>query len=236
MDVNASFGYDPRKGVLTTPEQVKLAGQRWGVAQACVASITAVLFDCEAGNRETLDLCARDGFFQPVAVISPIAAGALEKVARAREAGFAMARLHPEVHGYAVDSEACTRVLAACNQAGLPVMLPSFACGTASIVRALERHTAPVILTNNRYACLGEVVALADRLPSAYVELSEVNTPDGIEVLAQTYSFERLLWGSGYPAFAVGASVMRLTGSGLRREQLALIGSANARRLLGDGP
>lgn len=235
MDINTRFGYDPRRGVMTTPEDVKRAGQRWGVVRAYTCSMTAILFDCDEGNQETLDLCARDSFFRPVAVGCPTGPHPRQRVEKAREQGFAMVRLFPEVHGYTVDSPACARLVEVCAEAGLPVMIPTAASGASRVARLLRGREGQFILTNNHYSCLGDLLALAEALPTINADVGEVFTPDGHQVVAEALSVDRMLWGSGYPMLSVGASVSVLRGSGLSPADIARVGAGNARRLLEGG-
>jgi predicted TIM-barrel fold metal-dependent hydrolase len=232
VDVNTRFGYDPRRGVMVRPEEVKRAGQRWGVVRAYTCSLTAVLFDCEQGNQETLELCARDGFFRPVAVASPTGLYSPQQPARAREQGFAMVRLFPDVHDYAVESAACARLVEAYAGAGMPVMLPNAPGRTGGLSHLLRGREGKFILTGNTYPVMGELLALAESLPTVYVELSGVSTPDGLEVIAGAFSPGRMLWGSGYPMLNVGSAAMVLAASGLTADEIELVGGGNARRLL----
>jgi predicted TIM-barrel fold metal-dependent hydrolase len=232
IDVNTRYGYDPRTGAKAGPEEVKEACARWGVERAYTCSLEAVLYDCDEGNRATLELCAREGFFRPTAVISAAELGAAKRVEGAWEQGFRLARLFPDLHGYAVDGEACRAVLEACAEVGLPVMVPTEGTGAASLARALEGIEGKVILTENSYGTLGEVVALASRLPRVMVETSRLVTPDGIAVAAEAFGAERLVWGSNYPLLVVGCAALVLRGSGLCEEEMELIGRGNARRAL----
>jgi hypothetical protein len=232
-DVNTCFGYDPRTGVTTTQEAVRQAGERWGVCSAYAFSLGALLYGARAGNEETLAGCEEDDYFGPVAVLCPIAGRPHRMVTWAKECGFAFARIFPDVHGFAFDGQACRDLLSACGAERLPVMVSALAAGPGNLRRGLDGIRATIILTDNRYGILGEVLALAGRVPDLYLEVSGVNTPDGIAMLAEAFGADRLLWGSGYPALQVGCAAMLLQHSGLRPEQIALIGHGTAQRLLG---
>jgi len=166
IDINTRFGYDARRGVMTRPEKVKRADQRWGVTRAYTCSYRAILFDCDEGNRETLELCAADSFFRPVAVACPTGVHSPPRAERIRELGFAMVRLFPEVHGYAVDSTACARLVEGLAEADIAVMLPAMESETTRLAHLLRGREGTFILCRNRYNVLGELLALADFLPS----------------------------------------------------------------------
>jgi predicted TIM-barrel fold metal-dependent hydrolase len=235
IDINTRFGYDPRSGVMTAPEQVKRAGRKWGVVHAYTCSIRAVLFDWQEGNQETLDLCAADEYFRPVAVACPTGIYTPTRAQRIRGLGFTMARLFPDVHGYTVDSTACARLVESLAEVGVAVMLPTAASETTRLAHLLRGREGTFVLTHNRYSVLGELLALADFLPSAYVELSDLMTPDGIAQMAGAFSPSRLLWGSNYPVLNVGSSVMVLRGSGLPPDQIEMAAAGTARRVLEAG-
>jgi len=57
-------------------------------------------------------------------------------------------------------------------------------------------------------------------------------TPDGIDAVAQAFSPRQMLWGSGYPMVNVGSSVMTLRGSGLTEDEMEMVTSSNAGRIL----
>jgi len=234
-DINTWFGYDPRSGVRGAPAEVKRAGARWGVERAYAFSLSAALYDARHGNAQTLALCERDGFFRPVAVLSPLAEPPEEPVAWVKDHGFAFVRIFPDMHGFVVDGPACRNLLEACSAAGLPVMVSAMAAGPANLWRGLDGLEGVFIITDNRYGVLGEVLALAGRRPGVCVDVGSVNTPDGIVRLAEAFGVEQLLWGSGYPGLAVGCGAMLLQHSGLPPEQIELIAHGNAGRLL-EGP
>jgi predicted TIM-barrel fold metal-dependent hydrolase len=232
VDVTTRYGYNPNTGLGTIPEDVKRAGARWGVRQAYTFSLNAALQDARQGNQETLELCDREAFFRPAAVISPVQYRPAKLVEWVKERGFGYVRLFPDLHGYAVDGQACRDLLAACGAVGLPVMIPVLAAGAANLLRGLDGLRVTSILTNVRYSVLGEVLALAGRLPGLYVETSVLNTPDGVALVADAFGPERVLFGSEYPLLEVGCAALLLQQSGLSPEQIARIGSGNARRLL----
>jgi len=235
IDVNTRFGYNPQTGVTTTPAEVKRAGQLWGVETAYTFSLNAAIYSPETGNQETLDLCASDGFFRPVAVLSPTVYRPLAALERVKQQGFALVRIFPELHSFTVDGQACRDLLTACGVVGLPVMIPALAAGAANLLRGVEGVKGRFVLTQVRYANLGEVVALAGRLPDLYVEISGVNTPDGLAMLAEAFGSDRLLFGSDYPNLQVGCAAMLLGGSGLTGLHVDRIAFSNARRLLEAG-
>ncbi|MGI6356109.1 MAG: amidohydrolase family protein [Lentisphaeria bacterium] len=73
---------------------------------------------------------------------------------------------------------------------------------------------------------------LLENFPGCHVELSEYWVPEGIADLARLYGAERLLYGSGYPRFGHGSTMLSIRHSGLPLEQVRLIASQNLERLL----
>jgi len=236
IDINTRVGYDPRTGRNTTPDEVMAAGKKWGVEQACVYHINAVLFDTAAGNQATLELCRQNAYFRPVAVLAPFRHHRLfPYVAMKKPTEFAFARIFPDMHAFALDGLAGRDLLIACGDVEMPVMVSVQAAPPVQILCALGKVRCTLILTGIRYHQLGEVLTLANRVPNLYIDISGVATPDGIKLLAEAFGAERLLFGSEYPFLQVGCAAMLLQESGLSEEECFRIRYGNATRLWGTG-
>lgn len=223
IDTCVIWGRDSRTGVETTPETIRAALEPWGIVRACVASLEAILYDTDSGNAATLALARRDPFFLPVAVLNPRDLGACARAARAREEGFAFARLFPDEHGYTVDGPACLDLFDACAAGNLPVMVSLSVAGAAPVARALAGRRGRIILTGVRYTVQTDCLVLARANPSILVETSMVNTPDGLSVFAGELGAERLVFGSNYPAIVPGCAQWVLRESGLSGEDIGKI-------------
>ena len=66
----------------------------------------------------------------------------------------------------------------------------------------------------------------------ARVELAGYWVPEGIADLARTYGPERILWGSGFPQYNQGSSMLQLKQSGLDEAEIALIAGKNFENML----
>ena len=64
------------------------------------------------------------------------------------------------------------------------------------------------------------------------MEISGYWVPEGIADLAKTYGAERLLYGSGFPRYDQGCSMLQLKYSGLDERDVALIAGKNLENML----
>ena len=80
---------------------------------------------------------------------------------------------------------------------------------------------------NDRY-----IRPLLEAYPGARVELAGYWVPEGIADLARAYGPERILWGSGFPQYNQGSSMLQLKQSGLDEAAIALIAGKNFENML----
>ena len=73
---------------------------------------------------------------------------------------------------------------------------------------------------------------LLEAYPGVRMEISGYWVPEGIADLAKTYGAERLLYGSGFPRYDQGSSMLQLKHSGLDARDVALIAGKNLENML----
>ena len=73
---------------------------------------------------------------------------------------------------------------------------------------------------------------LLENYPGVHLEFSGYWVPEGIADLAKIYGAERLLYGSGFPRFDHGCSMLQLKHSGLDERDVALIAGKNLENML----
>jgi predicted TIM-barrel fold metal-dependent hydrolase len=99
---------------------------------------------------------------------------------------------------------------------------------------ALGTHPdLPIILPRIGLALDRLLLPLMARYPNLYVETSYYNGHGGLKRLSDAVGPERLLFGTGMPAYAPGPAITLLTYSGLDEHAKRVIGGANLARLLG---
>jgi predicted TIM-barrel fold metal-dependent hydrolase len=90
-----------------------------------------------------------------------------------------------------------------------------------------------VVLTGAHYSHTLLAYKLLAALPGAYLELSRFESLDAIGDLVRRFGAGRLIYGSGYPRYAIGPVLYMLHRSGLPDAALAQICAGNLEQLLG---
>ncbi len=202
--------------------------ERAGVESALCSHTAAVRYDAAEGNARMAALCANHPRLRPIGVINPTAhLGVAEVIRAAARAGCVGLRFAPQTQGWALDSEPFARALEEAAGTGLPIAVELGGPGDATrLLRLAHGLGAPVILANVTYATLGEAIAVLNRDANLRLEASRLCTPGVVEALVNAVGAERLLWGSGAPAWEIAPT--------LRMIQRAEISDAAKRLILGD--
>ena len=90
-----------------------------------------------------------------------------------------------------------------------------------------------VVLTGAHYTHHLWVRPLLTAMPRAHLELSRYEVFDDVRELVREFGAERLMYGSGYPGYAMGPILFYLHHIKLTDRQLALIAGGNLERLMG---
>jgi predicted TIM-barrel fold metal-dependent hydrolase len=120
------------------------------------------------------------------------------------------------------------------SAAELPLWLalPEFdARDLVAVLRGYPR--LQVVLTGAHYSQTLLAHKLLAALPGTYLELSRFESLDAIGDLVRQFGAGRLLYGSGYPRYAIGPLLYMLHRSGLTDAALAQICAGNLEQLLG---
>lgn len=214
-----------------------------GVTQAWAGSFDALLHeDLASVNTRLADECRSrgDGLLIPMGSVNPMLPGWEEQLRRCHEEhGMRGIRLHPNFHGYGLQSEPCVRLLEQAAERGLLVQIavqledprtqhplmrvPAVDVSPlASLLTDNPRlRELPIVLLNSqrsvRLPLLGELVPKA----KVYVEIATQEGVGGVEKLIQSVPVERILFGSFSPFFYFEAAELKLResplGGALRR-------------------
>ncbi|GIH19735.1 amidohydrolase family protein [Rugosimonospora africana] len=199
-----------------------------GVATAAVASLRAALSDARAGNDEVLAMTAPDVL--PVAAVDlrdPL--GALAELERVVGRGIGAVRLFPDEQGIEPDFPSMRHVARHATGLGLVIL-------SGGDVRRFWRPYAGlgarVVFLDTHFYHLGDFLLVARDEPGFHTSTRLLNSPDGLELVAESVGAHRLLFGSRTPFDEVAVPRLRLARSGLSAEQIALVAGGNARALL----
>ncbi len=210
---------------------------RCGVAEALCTHFAAVRFDGRAGNQELLSLCAQEPRLHPVAVVNPAPyVGVAHEIARCAEQGFVGLRFTPGLQGWALHGECFRRAVVAAAEAGLPAIVELTGPGDASTVaRTTDGMGIPIVLANVTYATLGEAIAVLENSAHCHLEACRLATPGVVETLVGAVGAERLIYGSGAPAWHIIPTLSMIRAADIPDEAKRAILADNARRLFGPG-
>jgi hypothetical protein len=203
------------------------------VEKCAALSLRGVYYDSLEGNIETLAASRNDTFIIPVATLDPRRFfGKLDP--ELDLAQYKIMRVFPGVQGWPVDYAPFEKVLECASTFGLPLMAPTQGRGNATkLLRATSGYGCPTIITSVNYSTMSEILALLQEHESMYVCIDMLNTPDGIELIADEFGPERLVFGSNYPDTYFHGPLLAVQraeiGSGAKR----MILRENAARLMG---
>jgi hypothetical protein len=90
----------------------------------------------------------------------------------------------------------------------------------------------PIVLLESHYVQHILIKPLMRCIPQLHLELSRYESFGQVEELTSEFGAERLIYGSGYPRYAMGTMLYYLHHCDLKDQELAAICSGNLRRLL----
>ncbi len=252
IDVNVYLSRWPfRRLPQDTPARLIRKLRQRGVEQAWAGSFDGLLHkDIASVNSRLAVDCKQhgDGLLMPVGSINPALPGWREDLRRCHEVHRMRAiRIHPNYHGYTLDSALCSDLFHAARDRGLIVQL-SLAMEDVRIQHPLMRVPVvdtdplaalvskfpqlPLVILNNSNAIRAEAASELAKAGSVYFELSHLEGVGGLENWAKEVPVERILFGSYFPFFNLEAALLKFQESQLGGFATSAIQSGNAQRML----
>lgn len=225
----------------------RLRGQ--GVSQAWAGSFEGLLHNDIAGVNERLAAaCAENSLFLPFGSINPLLPDwELDLRRCCEEHKMKGIRLHPNYHGYTLDTPVFANLLRRSAELGLLVQIALIMEDERTLhplmrVPPVDVTPLPALLRELPQLQLMLVNAFrtlrleeAKRLANAgniVFEISMLEGVGGIHNLLQQIPVERILFGSHAPFFYFESAALKLKESVLTEEELGLIRGGNARKKL----
>jgi uncharacterized protein len=252
VDVNVSLGRWPLRrlaGDDTAELAARLRSQ--GVTQAWAGSFDGLLHkDLASVNARLAYECRRHGrgILIPFGSVNPAGPDWEEDLQRcATQYRMAGIRLHPNYHGYALDSAAFARLLKRATDLGLIVQIALVMEDERMMhprlrVEAVDTTPLLAIIKQTpglRLVLLNALRTLRDQPLSDLVGGGEVSVDiamlegvAGVENLLRQISAERVLFGSHAPLFYFESAALKLKESVIQQPALERIRAGNARRIL----
>lgn len=256
IDINVHLGQWPfrRLPLDSTPLLVEKL-RRAGVTEAWAGSFDALLHkDLCAVNARVARECEQQGagLLRPVGSINPKLPDWQEDLRRCREQhGMRIIRLYPAWHGYTLEDPLFTELLDAAAAHSLLVqvivlledartqhpLLQIPAVDLAPLAAVLKgRPKQPLILLDALRGVAGEALSKIAQAGEVYVDISTQEGIGGLATLIESVPFERALFGSHAPFFALESALLKLKESELGDHIDQAIQHTNAERLLASFP
>lgn len=216
-----------------------------GVTAAWAGAFEGLLRrDVAAVNRELARRC-QNSILRPCGTINPTLPDWQDDVRRCAEGhGMRVLRLHPNYHGYTLESSVLRELLALATTHRLLVQI------VAQMEDERTQHpqvrVAPVDLRplpalmrelkDTRVMVLNANAAMVLRhlqdCPNTWLDFAMIEGVGGVETLLKTWPVEKLVFGSFAPVFYWESAWLKLRESALKDEQLRAVQAGNAAALL----
>lgn len=235
VDMNTYFGaYPHMKSDLSFETLEKLIEQN-GVTKAVTLSLKGVLYDHVEGNAETLRKCSESGSLIPAATLDPRKyAGDASDVHTLVNQGFKILRLFPDLQGWPLQFAPVRSIVRALRKTHMPLMMNTPTYGAATeIVDLVSEHAFPLILSGIGYWVLSEAIVLMKDNKNVFVETSNLDSPDAIEVLVRETGADRILFGSNTPMTYFRGPYLSVANADISGRAKEMIFHLNAEELLG---
>ena len=221
-------GSGPHRG--GDADQVLALLARHRITAGAVASLRAALFDVRSGNDEVLALRNHSDVVPVGGVDLRDPVRAVAETERLAAAGVRAIRLFCEEQGIEPDFPSVRHVARAATELGLVIL-------SGGDVRRFWRPYAglgaTVVFLDTHFYHLGDFLVVAADEPGFHTSTRLLNSPDGLEIVAERVGVRRLLFGSRTPYYETLVPRLRLATSGLDAVQRAAVAGGNARALLG---
>lgn len=234
----------------TTDALVRKLRER-GIEQAWAGSFDCLLHkDLSDVNSRLVADCKQngDGLLVPVGSVNPILPDWQEDLRRCQDVhGMRIIRIHPNYHGYRLDSELCNELFEAVQKRGMVLQLV-LAMEDVRVQHPLMQvpvvDTAPleslvkkfpqlplVIMNNSAGVRAGQAAELA-KAANVFFEISHFESVGALENWVKDAPLERILFGSYFPFFNLEAAILKFQESHVGGLATLAIQSGNAQKLL----
>jgi predicted TIM-barrel fold metal-dependent hydrolase len=219
--------------------------QQRGVTEAWAGAFEGLLRrDVAVVNRELAHAC-QNSLFRPCGTINPALPAWQDDVKRcAEEHGMRVIRLHPNYHGYTLETPVFRELLTLASKHRLLVQLvaqmedertqhhqvraaPVDLKPLAAIMR--EMKDARVMLLNANAAM---VLRHLQDCPNVWLDFAMIESVGGVENLLKTWPLERVVFGSFAPVFYWESARLKMQESAIMATPAKAIQSSNAAALL----
>jgi hypothetical protein len=234
IDVNTIFGAYPSEHADSTAETLLKEMAAHGVDRSFSLSTWGIYYREAMGNEHTLRAQQHfEGKIAAVATLSPHDFFSDATVDLLIEKPFALYRFFPNVQEWPIDYAPFEQILRVLTEHKKPVMVTTKYPGQAtSLSRLASTYQGPVILEGVGKQNMAEALCVLQSHDNFYVETHDFRLPGAIETFRDRIGVDRILFGSGAPAFSVGAALSYVQASGLTDDEKEAVLSGNATSVL----
>ncbi|MEW6358527.1 MAG: amidohydrolase family protein [Planctomycetota bacterium] len=229
IDVNTSLGHWPfRKLNHNTPKDLCRLMKKNGVARAWVAMMDCIFYkDVQVGNRDLAEAVkGREKKLKPVAVINPNFPGWEDDLTECVERlGMSAVRLHPNYHNYSLADDCFARFMDSAAAMNLIVQVAARAsdermhhwhvkvpCTDLAPLGkgAREHRDVKIIILNVRTPEANNIEGGLKDHENVFVDISHVESVNGVGELAEMIGSRRVLFGSQAPYQYMTSAVLKM--------------------------
>jgi predicted TIM-barrel fold metal-dependent hydrolase len=232
----------------STPERLEACLRKEGITRAFVSPLEALFYgDPQQANRFWGERLRDSAFWQFVPVVNPGLTGWERALDTCREdLGAAAIRLHPNYHGYGLDSERVRDLMEAAATHQLPVLIQlrmqdARAMHPLAQVPDLDWHDALALArrcpetTTVLVACTwsewSQAAKEAADMANLYFDISYAESVDGIHRFVDRWGVDRLLFATHAPLFIPASARLKVEQARLTPEQRQALVQGNAERV-----
>ena len=234
FDANVALGRHFNRPVRVDTVQGTLkAMKQAGVGRALVYSPHAADFDSRDGNQLLVESIRGNPSLVPQFACNPPFDELESFAAEVGEHGVRSTRIFPGPHNYPFRDWIVRPWLEWLASRRMLLSIAATDIDPSEMYDTLKDHPdVNVVLCLVHYGHMAWARPLLSSLPNLYVEISHYVSTDGIAQLLQAVGHERVLYGSGFPDFAMPPQLYNLHHCGLSDSVLEAICGGNLQRLL----
>ncbi|MFA6505855.1 MAG: hypothetical protein WCT14_07145 [Treponemataceae bacterium] len=236
IDCDVIAGFWPKGRLPIAPDEVSAALLSHGIREACVVSARGIFFDHAAGNREALSWAEKSRTssvkFHPTATIDLRRfLGYKEEIREMSRSGIRIFRLFPEYQGWDFDHPGFRRVAAVVAEENGTL----FVKGKPGKILAALGSCDVSLLIGTHFYDLAEALALWEEGRKFRLSTTLLHGPGSIDIAREHGGEDSLVFGSGTPISAPGASVAVLEAASLSEDAKEKVLSRTMSALLQGG-
>jgi predicted TIM-barrel fold metal-dependent hydrolase len=142
-------------------------------------------------------------------------------------------RLYPRRHGYALTPAVCGELFTELGHHRVACFIDVDQIDWSHLDTICgEYNRMPVVLSNTGYRIGRNLYAMLKRHRNLFMEIGRYEVHNGLEDICERFGARHLLFGTGYPHYALGPAITMVASAQISNHDKALIASGNMRRLI----